>query len=118
MARIKPRKASVRGPKSPHSKSSVVQTFRNWVFELHRRYDPLPLGTTAVIFRLLFPDEDTKRKYDMQEARLAQTIAKALCGVQIAHGRGECLAAWKAETAVGCLGLEVRKAIQDNRVSP
>ena len=91
-----------------------MQTFENWVSELHRRYDPLPPGTTAIVFRFLFPEEDAKRKYDMQETRLAHTISKALCLSR--KGRGERLAAWKAETAVGCLGLEVRKVIQGDEV--
>lgn len=117
VARIKPRKANVRGPKDPHRKSSVVQTFQNWVSELHRRYDPLPPGTTAIVFRLLFPEEDAKRKYDMQEARLANAISKALCVSHTPHGRGQRLSTWKAENAVGCLGHEVRKVLEEGEVS-
>lgn len=93
-----------------------MQTFQNWVEELRRRFDPLPPGTTAAIFRLLFPDEDAKRKYDMQETRLAQSISRALCVSHKMHERGESLAKWKAETAVGCLGLEVRRVIQESGV--
>lgn len=94
-----------------------MHTFQNWVSELHRRYDPLPPGTTAIIFRLLFPEEDAKRKYDMQETRLAHAISKALCMSHTLHGRGQKLATWKAQTAVGCLGHEVRKVLEDSEVS-
>ncbi|KAH9933457.1 uncharacterized protein B0H18DRAFT_928466 [Fomitopsis serialis] len=116
ISRIKPRKASNHGNKgTSHSTSSVVQTFRNWVTELHRRYDPLPPGTTAILFRLLFPEEDAKRKYDMQEARLAQVLSGAfgLLGRGTERARG--LAIWKAENAIGCLGFEVRKVLAESR---
>ncbi|KAH9840015.1 uncharacterized protein C8Q71DRAFT_745448 [Rhodofomes roseus] len=119
ISRIAPRKANAHGHKgSPHSKSSVVQTFCNWVAELHRRYDPLPPGTTATVFRLLFPEEDAKRKYDMQEARLAQLLSSVLGVVGNGDSPAGRLASWKAESAIGCLGHEVRKIRDKNRRGP
>ncbi|KZT70831.1 hypothetical protein DAEQUDRAFT_688765 [Daedalea quercina L-15889] len=118
ISRIKPRKANSHGHKgNPHLNSSVVQTFRKWVTELHRRYDPLPPGTTAIVFRLLFPEEDAKRKYDMQEARLAQVLSNTLGLSGRRRGRGEGLVNWKAESAIGCLGLEIRKLFDEGQAS-
>lgn len=81
-----------------------------WIAELRRRYSPLPQGITAVIFLLLFPEEDSRRKYDMQETRLAQELTKCF-GISM-QGRGENLRCWNGETTTGCLGGEVAKVLR------
>ncbi|KAF7977593.1 hypothetical protein HWV62_3192 [Athelia sp. TMB] len=85
------------------------EVFRKWVENLRRRFSPLPDGTTAAVFLILFPEEDSRRKYGMQEARLAQELANCL-GVSM-KGRGEALRQWNGETATGCLGAEIGKVV-------
>ncbi|KAI0332785.1 hypothetical protein GY45DRAFT_1273530 [Cubamyces sp. BRFM 1775] len=108
IAAIKPHKATEKQPRnSRHSDSPAFKTFKRWIAALRERYSPLPPGTTAVVFRFLFPEEDTRRKYGMQETRLAQHISKILGVSSSTHARGERLRNWKGEDALGCLGNEV-----------
>jgi DNA ligase 4 len=89
----------------------ILRMFIRWVAELRRKYSPLPRGTTAAVFLLLFPEEDSRRKYDMQETRLSRELAKCF-GVSM-KGRGESLRLWNGETTVGCLGGEVMKVLDE-----
>jgi DNA ligase-4 len=95
---------------STHSHPTLC-ILNRWISELRRRYSPLPHGTTAAVFLLLFPEDDTRRKYDMQETRLAQELAKCF-GLTMA-GRGESLRRWDGETTLGCLGTEVMKVLNE-----
>ncbi|KIY50333.1 DNA ligase/mRNA capping enzyme, partial [Fistulina hepatica ATCC 64428] len=38
-----------------------------------------PFNVTSTVFLLLFPEEDVARRYDMQETRLSERLAKILC---------------------------------------
>ncbi|OSD05314.1 hypothetical protein PYCCODRAFT_1385066 [Trametes coccinea BRFM310] len=108
IAAIKPHQATERQPRTTrYADSPVYKTFKRWLTTLRERYTPLPPGTTATIFRLLFPEEDVHRKYGMQEARLAEYIAKIIGVSSASHGRGERLRKWKGEDSLGCLGYEV-----------
>jgi DNA ligase 4 len=90
---------------------TTLRILNKWITELRQRYSPLPHGTTATVFLLLFPEDDLRRKYDMQEARLACQLAKCF-GVS-AEGRGELLRRWDGETTLGCLGGEVMKVLEE-----
>ena len=89
------------------------KTFKLWITALRDRYSPLPQDTTAIIFRLLFPEENVQRKYGLQETRLAQHIFKILGISSASEGRGERLKNWKGEDAMGCLGDEVKTIMSD-----
>jgi len=58
-------------------------------------------GLLPFFFRLLFPEEDTKRKYGIQEKQLAGFLSEIL-GVS----RKE-LESWDLQDATGCLGNEL-----------
>lgn len=88
------------------------EVFKKWVVELRRRFSPLPQGTAAAIFLILFPEEDFRRKYGLQETRLAQELANCI-GVS-EKGRGECLRQWNSQTATGCLGAEINKILNSS----
>ncbi|KAI9062683.1 hypothetical protein FKP32DRAFT_1652628 [Trametes sanguinea] len=108
IAAIKPHQATQRQPRTQrYGDSPVYKTFKRWLTALRESYAPLPAGTTAAVFRLLFPEEDVHRKYGMQEARLAEYIAKIIGVSSSSHGRGERLRNWKGEDMLGCLGYEV-----------
>ncbi|GBE86340.1 predicted protein [Sparassis crispa] len=111
---IKPRKTSSTAPHSSDTTSPAFRTFQNWVAELRRRYAPLPYGTTAVVFRLLFPEEDVRRKYGMQETRLGLHLSNVLALSNITHGRGRRLMHWNSQGALGCLGVEVRDIMSES----
>jgi DNA ligase-4 len=89
----------------------TLRILNKWISELRRRYSPLPHGTTAAVVTLLFPEDDTRRKYDMQETRLAQELAK--CFGLTMGGRGESLRRWDGEATLGCLGTEVMKVLDE-----
>lgn len=72
------------------------------MIQLRKVYSPLPLGTTAIIFKLLFPEEDHARKYDMQETRLSQHLAECF------SVNSQNFQSWCSENSSGCLGAEVK----------
>ncbi|KAK0188852.1 hypothetical protein F5146DRAFT_1140422 [Armillaria mellea] len=84
----------------------ALTKFRLWVDAFRKRYPNPAKGTTAIIFRLLFPEEDVRRKYDMQEKRLAQALGDALA---TSDPR---LFNWDQDGASGCLGAEVRHVME------
>jgi hypothetical protein len=58
------------------------------------------------VFSLLFPEEDIKRRYDMQETRLAGWLADCF-GI-----RKDALTMWSDEGKKGSLGVEVKKVLE------
>ncbi|KAI0358264.1 hypothetical protein OH77DRAFT_1449955 [Trametes cingulata] len=108
IAAIKPHKATQKQPRGTrYVDTPAYKTFTRWVAALRERWSPLPPGITATIFRMLFPEEDIRRKYGMQETRLAQHLSKILGVSSSTDGRGERLRKWKGEDCLGCLGDEV-----------
>ncbi|KAG7443683.1 uncharacterized protein BT62DRAFT_325260 [Guyanagaster necrorhizus] len=106
-----------------HSKNTIasrskadhpaLNKFRLWVNAFRKRYPNPAKGTTAIVFRLLFPDEDVRRKYDMQEKQLAQALRDALA---TSNPR---LLKWDQDGASGCLGAEVRQVMdQTSTIDP
>ncbi|KAK0218025.1 hypothetical protein IW262DRAFT_1463334 [Armillaria fumosa] len=91
-----------------HSKADypALTKFRLWVDAFHKGYPNPAKGTTAIIFRLLFPEEDVRRKYDIQEKRLAQALGDALA---TSDPR---LFKWDQDGASGCLGAEARHVME------
>ncbi len=70
-----------------------------------------------VLFRLLFPEEDVRRRYNLKETRLAGMLCDVL-GVPRNSEKGKALLRWgewtdRSETRprTGCLGDEVKKLI-------
>ena len=49
------------------------------------------------------------RKFDMQEARLAQQLARVFGHPGNSGGRRSRLSSWSADGSSGCLGAEVRE---------
>ncbi|KIJ62038.1 hypothetical protein HYDPIDRAFT_42295 [Hydnomerulius pinastri MD-312] len=96
---------SARGT-STHSPRIVLS---RWIETLRGKYSPLPRGTTASVFRLLFPEDDTQRKYDLQETRLAQSLAQCLDSSTVFARDAARLKDWCKERASGCLGEELLK---------
>lgn len=108
IAAIKPHRAADKQPRSTRwADTPAYKTFKRWLGALRERYAPLPAGMTTIVFRLLFPEEDVRRKYGLQEIRLAQYLTKILGVSAAAGGRAERLRKWKGEDALGCLGKEV-----------
>ena len=108
IAKVKPHKVLEKQPKDiRHFDTPAYKTFKRWVIALYDRYSPIPPNTTTIVFRFLFPDEDGRRKYGMQEAQLAQHLIKIFGVSAGTDGRGERLKNWKGEDAFGCLGDEV-----------
>ncbi|KAK2463717.1 hypothetical protein APHAL10511_004468 [Amanita phalloides] len=83
----------------------ALQVFVRWVHDLRRRFTPLPIGTTHSVFRLLFPEEDARRKYGMQETLFCSHLAQCI-GVS-----SDELHRWNTGGAHGCLGQELQKII-------
>ncbi|KAJ6457176.1 hypothetical protein C8R47DRAFT_173370 [Mycena vitilis] len=101
------------GAKLHHNASyPALLTFCNWITRLRTDFAPLPENTTAIVFRLLFPDEDSRRKYDMQETRLASALANCF-GVS-----AMALSQWAGDGASGCLGEEVLEILNKSSSYP
>ncbi|KIK91527.1 hypothetical protein PAXRUDRAFT_149334 [Paxillus rubicundulus Ve08.2h10] len=91
---------------SSHSPRAVVD---RWIKALKGHYSPLPRGTTASVLRLLFPEDDTERKYNLQETRLAQHLGQCLDSSTVFTGGATKLRSWCKDSASGCLGEELVK---------
>lgn len=86
--------------------------FEAWVRNLPKPFVP---GTSKKLFRLLFPHEGSRRRYDIREIRLAAMLEE-VTGITG-------LTRWDAVSfhgggGTGCLGEEVKRAMLKRRVSP
>lgn len=81
--------------------------FSLWVETLKKNYSPLPRDTTAHVLRLLFPEEDSHRKYDLQEARLSQLLPECLDTATFSPVSTAGLKRWSQQHNSGCLGQEI-----------
>lgn len=97
--------------------TTTVALFERWCRDLPQ---PLPPRTGAIVFRLLFPELEIRRRYGMKEALLAQHLIKLL-GLSTRPGtRGAGLLQWNCDEVdeedpkSGCLGLEVQAILAAN----
>jgi DNA ligase-4 len=102
---IKPYKAA----QSHASDTRTKDIFARWVKGIRTNYDPLPLGTTAALFRLVFPQVDGRRKYGMQEAKLASLLAQVF---SLPDDMKAQLLGWKHGSGTGCLGSELERVLE------
>ena len=97
------------------SKSSdypALRVFSRWVAYLRTTFENQVIEDSSIpIFQLLFPDIDVSRRYDMQEARLAQHLAQTFGISSNPGGGGSCLSRWSTDGSSGCLGAEVSKLL-------
>ncbi|KAI9464174.1 DNA ligase/mRNA capping enzyme [Boletus coccyginus] len=103
---------------SNHSPRSVVN---RWIAALRKNYSPLPRGTTASVLRLLFPEDDTQRKFGLQETLLAQYLGQCLDSSTVFTGSAKRLKVWSQESASGCLGQELLRYVMpgtENTIGP
>ncbi|TFK17324.1 hypothetical protein FA15DRAFT_338182 [Coprinopsis marcescibilis] len=110
ISRIKPR--SLNAPRIKRDEEPpAVKLFTQWVTHLRNRFGPLSPGTTGICFRLIFPEEDHKRKYDMKESRLSEMLASCY-GFSKAK-----FAQWDHSDASGCLGQELRSILEQTNTN-
>lgn len=86
---------------------SPVSILAKWVKNLQNNYSPLPRDTTTHVLRLLFPEEDSHRKYDLQEARLSQLLPDCLDTSTFPPISTARLKQWSKQQNSGCLGQEI-----------
>ncbi|KAH7922581.1 DNA ligase/mRNA capping enzyme [Leucogyrophana mollusca] len=98
---------AARTSKKPQGTHPALDILNRWIKALRHNYSPIPRGTTAIILRLLFPEEDSHRKYDLQEHRLAQQLAKCLDASSFPPVKTTSLGNWNSNLGSGCLGREV-----------
>ena len=77
----------------------------------------VPPETGVVLFRLLFPEEDVRRRYNLKETRLARVLCDVF-GVPRHSSRGKALLRWgewtdgsETRSKSGCLGNEVKEVM-------
>lgn len=109
IASIPARTTSSRAQKSSTSSNHSRTIANRWIEALRRDYSPLPRGTTASVLRLLFPEDDTPRKFGLQETLLAQYLGQCLDSSTVFTGGAKHLKVWSLESASGCLGEELLK---------
>ncbi|TFY72020.1 hypothetical protein EVG20_g1000 [Dentipellis fragilis] len=111
ISKVRPRESgsSVRQPSgAPYL---VLHIFEDWIVQLQQLYPSISPGTGSAIFRLLFPEEDIQRKYQLQEKLLGRTLCTVFDKSKesiYAHT----LKNWNAEHTLGCLGDEVRRVLE------
>ena len=61
------------------------------------------------MLRLLFPEDDTQRKFGLQETFLVQYLGQCLDSSTVFTRGAKHLKGWSQESASGCLGEELLK---------
>ncbi|GAA5959998.1 hypothetical protein JCM3765_006129 [Sporobolomyces pararoseus] len=95
----------------PSKQIRLVKRWIDKVKEAHafRLDEPLPPGTIAIFFRLLFPEEGVRRRYGLQEFTLAKELERLY---RVGEGR---FSNWSSPSegsrgvATGCLGNTVKQ---------
>ncbi|KAJ3498941.1 hypothetical protein NMY22_g19553 [Coprinellus aureogranulatus] len=106
VAQVENRPAKHAHPKGKQGESLALQIFKRWLTALHSKFGPLPSHSTAAILRLMFPEEDAKRRYMMQESRLIQKLSQCY-GVDPSRFNE-----WDKFEGSGCLGDEIRVVLE------
>ncbi|KAF7430590.1 hypothetical protein PC9H_006298 [Pleurotus ostreatus] len=104
-------KSAARRPKDPLI-HPARGTFRRWLAALRRQFNPLPPNTVSILLRLLFPEEDKKRKYELQETKFIPLLANCF------GFSSTSLEKWNAEGNSGCLGCELRRILEETHADP
>lgn len=106
ISHVEHRPAKTTQPKFKQVDSPALKIFKRWLNALRTNLSPISEELTAAILRLVFPEEDAKRRYMMQEARLIQKLA--ICyGVDPRQ-----FAQWDKLEGSGCLGGELRAVLE------
>ncbi|CAA7267386.1 unnamed protein product [Cyclocybe aegerita] len=107
ISRIQPHSSKAR-PKRPanYLDYPAARVFQQWVERLRRQFSPLPPNITGICFRLLFPEDDIRRKYEIQEARMTKLLLNCY-GLNARKFDENSL-----NEASGCLGQELRVVLE------
>jgi hypothetical protein len=99
------------------SKTQSTEIFTKYTNQL-RNGGGYSAENGAVLLLLLFPEEDTRRKFGMLEARLSVLLVKILEERGVGGARVRNLKKWAGDSAMGsvgragCLGEELRRILQ------
>ncbi|KAL7424949.1 hypothetical protein Q5752_000636 [Cryptotrichosporon argae] len=96
----------------PPASLTPSQIFSSWLAHLRH---PLPPHTGKQLFRLLFPHEGARRRYDLKETRLVAELERVL---GVAGLRRWDSVTYTGEGGTGCLGLEVERAMEARQAGP
>src|SRR5690242_19531595 len=72
----KSRRAGQAPPNLKQTETHALQIFKRWLNALQANFGPPSEALTSAILHLLFPEEDAKRRYMMQETRLIQRLSQ------------------------------------------
>lgn len=103
----------VKADRFKSSSSSSLDLVKKWILTL-KQHSSIPTSTCKIFFRLLFPEEDVRRRYNIQETTLAKSLVQIFSLPIDEKGAGKRLMGWsdaETRTNVGCLGIEVEKAL-------
>ncbi|KAK0570058.1 hypothetical protein OC861_000365 [Tilletia horrida] len=104
-------------------KKAVLETCAQWIKRLPAGAGPGPQacapGTTEIFFRLLFPEEDARRKYGVKETTMIHHLTRLL-GVHRDDPAAHTLSAWasppssqKTTSGSGCLAIEFARQLRN-----
>ena len=94
------------------SKVQPENIFKDFVRRI-KLSGPLSQDTGPILFRLLFPEEDSNRKYGLQETALSRQIIKYLSGLGLGEPQILSVKDWAGQSnnarrgRSGCLGEEL-----------
>lgn len=122
LRKIKPTKAKQSTKESQlAARTAVLKRFQDWIDSgFNNFYDSretAPEGTSVILFRLLFPDEGVRRRYDLRESLLAGELVKSTCFKKSLkpsfvtdwnHGEIEV----ERSDCSGCLGIELQENLE------
>lgn len=122
LRKIKPTKAKQSTKQTNLAARAVVlKLFSDWIEsgfnDFYSTKEDAPEGTSVILFRLLFPDEGVRRRYDLREATLAKELIKSSCfkkalkpsfATDWDHGEIEV----ERSDCSGCLGIELQEKLE------
>lgn len=99
------------------SKTQSTEIFTKYIDHL-RNHGLYSADNGVIMLLLLFPEEDSRRKFGMQETRMCTLLTKILTEMGFGERNASSLSQWAGLATgtnagrAGCLGEEVRRIMQ------
>lgn len=93
--------------------SASLNLVKQWIQMLKQCRPYIPINTCKIFLRLFFPEEDIRRRYNIQETTLAKSFVK-IFSLSVDEDAGKRLINWsngECRTNLGCLGIEIERAL-------
>ncbi|KAK4698270.1 hypothetical protein P7C70_g8011, partial [Phenoliferia sp. Uapishka_3] len=106
---VKARRKTDRAPSVDTATPAELKLLNAWITKLREVHNPLPSGTTVLFFRLLFPGEGVRRRYNIAEQTLCRYLERYFGTKRGAFDDWSKTTLDQRSGSSGCLGDQVEK---------